>query len=104
MVEYVTSASSNPFAVAAAAHPALIDPAGAEKVSVPYILLASGEDPTDTVKEFESKLKVPHYVEIFADQVHGWMAARADLSNPRVKEEYARGYKTLLDFFGKQWQ
>lgn len=104
MVEYVTSASSNPFAVAAAAHPALIDPTGAEKISVPYILLASGEDPADTIKEFESKLKVPHYVETFADQVHGWMAARADLSNPRVKEEYARGYKTLLDFFGKQWQ
>ena len=104
MVEYVKSASSNPFAVAAAAHPALIDPAGAEKISVPYILLASGEDPADTVKEFESKLKVPHYVEIFADQVHGWMAARADLSNSCVKEEYARGYKTLLDFFGKQWQ
>ena len=104
MVEYVTSASSNPFSVAAAAHPAMIDPAGAEKISVPYILLASGEDPADTVKEFESNLKVPHHVETFADQVHGWMAARADLSNSRVKEEYARGYKTLLDFFGKEWQ
>ena len=104
MVEYVASASSNPFAVAATAHPALIDPGGAEKVSVLYILLTSGEDPADTVKEFEGKLKVPHHVETFADQVHGWMAARADLSNQRVKEEYARGYKTLLDFFGKQWQ
>ena len=104
MVEHVTSASSNPFTVAAAAHPALIDPTGAEKISVPYILLASGEDPADTVKEFESRLKVPHHVETFADQVHGWMAARGDLSNPRVKEEYARGYKTLLDFLGKQWQ
>ena len=104
MVEYVTSASPNPFSVAAAAHPAMIDPAGADKISVPYVLLASGEDPADTVKEFESKLKVPHHVETFADQVHGWMAARADLSNPRVKEEYARGYKTLLNFFGKEWQ
>lgn len=104
MVELVTSASANPFTVAAAAHPAMIDPAGAEKISVPYILLASGEDPVDAVKEFESKLKVQHHVETFADQVHGWMAARGDLSNPRVKEEYARGYKTLLDFFGEQWQ
>lgn len=103
MVEHVTSASSNPFAVAAAAHPALIDPIAAERISVPYVLLASGEDPADTVKEFESRLKVPHHVETFGDQVHGWMAARGDLSNPRVKEEYARGYKTLLDFFRKQW-
>lgn len=82
----------------------MIDPTGADKISVPYILLASSEDPPDAVTAFESKLKVPHHVETFADQVHGWMAARGDLSNTRVKEEYARGYKTLLDFFGKQWQ
>lgn len=81
----------------------MIDATGAEKISVPYILLASGEDPADEVKNFETNLKVPHYVETFADQVHGWMAGRGDLSNPRVREEYARGYKTVLDFFGKQW-
>jgi len=86
VVEQVTSASSNPFTVAAAAHPALIDPTGAETISVPYILLASGEDPADTVKEFENKLKVPRHVETFVDRVHGWMAARGDSSNPRVKE------------------
>jgi hypothetical protein len=31
------------------------------------------------------------------------MAARADLDDPRVKEEYIRGYKTVLQFFGKHW-
>jgi len=29
------------------------------------------------------------------------MAARADLSDERVKSEYIRGYKTLLEFFAK---
>ena len=82
----------------------MINPTGAEKISVPYILLASGDEPIDTVKEFKSKLNVSHHVETFADQVHGWMAARGDLSDARVKEEYARGYKALLDFFGKHWQ
>lgn len=71
---------------------------------MPYVLLASGDEPADTVKDFESKLKVPHHVETFLDQVHGFMAARGDLSNPRVKEKYARGYKTLLEFFGRHWQ
>jgi dienelactone hydrolase len=99
----VTLGDSNPFKIAAAPHPAMIDPSDAEKIPVPYILLASGEEPADTVKEFERKLKVPHHVETFADQVHGWMAARADLSDPRVKEEYIRGYKTVLEFFGKHW-
>ena len=82
----------------------MIDPTGADKISVPFILLASGEDPAETIKEFQRKLNVPYHVEIFADQVHGWMAARGDLFNPRVKEEYARGYQTLLNFFDKQWQ
>lgn len=82
----------------------MVDPSDAEGITVPYVLLASGEEPAETVKEFESKLKVPHHVETFADQVHGFMAARADLSDPRVKEAYTRGYKTVLEFLGKHWQ
>jgi hypothetical protein len=30
-----------------------------------------------------------------------WMAARANLDDERVKVEYERGYKTLLEFFAK---
>jgi len=103
VVALVTSGDSNPFKIAAVVHPAMVDPSEAEKITVPYILLASMEEPADTVKEFESKLKVPNHVETFSDQIHGWMAARSDLSNPRVKAEYIRGYKTVLEFFGKNW-
>jgi dienelactone hydrolase len=99
----VTSGENNPFNIVAACHPAMVDPSGAEKIPVPYILLASGEDPAEDVKQFENKLKVSHHVETFGDQVHGWMAARADLSDPRVRKEYIRGYKTVLEFFGKHW-
>ncbi|KAI1205252.1 Alpha/Beta hydrolase protein [Annulohypoxylon truncatum] len=99
----ITSGDSNLFQIAAAVHPAMVDAAEAGGIKVPFILLASGEEPAETIKEFESKLKVPNHVETFADQVHGFMAARADLSNPRVKEEYTRGYQTVLDFFGKNW-
>lgn len=103
MVSLVTSGDSNPFAIAAEAHPAMVDPKEAENIKVPLIMLASGEEPEDEVKQFEDNLKVSKHVEIFKDQVHGWMAARADLSNDRVKEEYARGYKTVLGFFAKHW-
>ncbi|KAI2472703.1 Alpha/Beta hydrolase protein [Annulohypoxylon bovei var. microspora] len=99
----VTSGESNLFQIAAAAHPAMVDPAEADGIKVPFVLLASGEEPADAIKEFESKLKVPNHVETFGDQVHGFMAARADLSDPRVKAEYTRGYQTILDFFGKNW-
>ncbi|KAK3995856.1 hypothetical protein QBC44DRAFT_319563 [Cladorrhinum sp. PSN332] len=100
----VTSSESNPFKIAGTAHPAMVDPADAKGITVPFILLASEEEAADTVKAFESNLKVPHHVETFGDQVHGFMAARADLSSDRVKDEYTRGYKTVLEFFGKHWQ
>lgn len=60
----------------------MIDPSVAEKITAPYIMLASGEDPDDAVQEFERKPRVPHHVEGFGDQVHSWIAARGDLSNP----------------------
>jgi len=103
VVSLVTSGDSNPFVIAAEAHPAMVDPKEAEGIKVPLIMLASGEEPDDKVKEFEDNLKVTKHVETFKDQVHGWMAARADLSKDRVKEEYTRGYKTVLSFFGKNW-
>ncbi|PYI28690.1 hypothetical protein BP00DRAFT_449070 [Aspergillus indologenus CBS 114.80] len=100
--ELVTAnTSQNPFAVAAATHPAMIGPADAEKIAVPYILLASQEEAPETVQAFDERLSVPHRVETFGDQVHGWMAARADLSDSWVREEDLRGYWTVLRFWGE---
>lgn len=78
----------------------MVDPADAEGIKVPMIMLASEEEPAEDVKKFEANLSGPKHVEIFDDQIHGWMAARANLEDKRVKEEYERGYKTVLKFFG----
>lgn len=64
-------------------------------------LLASKDEDAEEVKKYEAKLTGPKHVETFGDQIHGWMAARSDLENPRVKEEYARGYDTVLKFLSK---
>jgi len=64
-------------------------------------MLASMDEPAEDVKKFKTNLKGPNHVEIFGDQIHGWMAARSDLDNERVKSEYERGYKNLLEFFAK---
>jgi hypothetical protein len=103
VVALTLKASTNPFSAGAAAHPAMVDPADAEGLTVPFALLASQDENQEDVKKFEAALKVPHHVETFADQIHGWMAARSNLEDERVKAEYERGYKTLLDFFGKQF-
>ncbi len=101
VVNLVTSAASNPFKVGAAVHPAFIDAKDAAAIKVPMMLLGSQDEDAAEIKAYEEALTVPHHVEIFEDQVHGWMAARSDLKDPRVKEEYERGYKTVLSFFGK---
>ncbi|PHH72379.1 hypothetical protein CDD80_4579 [Ophiocordyceps camponoti-rufipedis] len=101
VVALSTKAANNPFSVAASVHPAMVDPADAEGIKIPMALLASKDEPSEAVHKFEGALKGPKLVETFSDQIHGWMAARADLSNSRVKEEYERGYKTLLKFFNQ---
>ncbi|CAM1502274.1 Fc.00g042580.m01.CDS01 [Cosmosporella sp. VM-42] len=100
VVALTTKADTNPFSIAASIHPAMVDAADAENINIPLIMLASGEEPEDEVEKFKKNLQGPKHVEIFKDQIHGWMAARADLSDARVKEEYERGYKTVVEFFG----
>ncbi|PQE04959.1 dienelactone hydrolase protein [Rutstroemia sp. NJR-2017a BBW] len=79
----------------------MVDPKDAEKIKIPLCMLASKDEPAEDVKKFEENLTTDKHVETFSDQVHGWMAARGDLENDKVKSEYERGYKTLVEFFGK---
>lgn len=101
IVSLTTSTTDTPFKAGAECHPAMVDPSEAEKIKIPLCMLASKDEPKADVEKFEKNLKGEKHVEIFGDQIHGWMAARSDLEDPRVKSEYERGYKTLLEFFGK---
>jgi len=101
IVSLTTSTSSTPFKAGAECHPAMVDPSEGEGIKIPLCMLASKDEPKEDVEKFEKNLKGEKHVEIFGDQVHGWMAARADLEDERVKSEYERGYKTLLEFFAK---
>ena len=64
-------------------------------------LLASKDEDPAAVDGYTKNLKVPNYVETFTTQIHGWMAARANLEDPEVRKEYERGYKTALEFLHK---
>jgi len=97
----LTSATGSKFKAAAECHPAMVEPDDAEKIKIPLCFLASQDEDADAVKKFEAGLTGEKYVETFPDQIHGWMAARADLDDAKVVKEYERGYKTLLDFFQK---
>lgn len=79
----------------------MVDPADAEHIKVPLALLASKDETPEDVKKFEANLTGPKHVETFGDQIHGWMAARSDLEDERVKAEYIRGYETVLKFLSQ---
>jgi dienelactone hydrolase len=87
------------FSAAAQVHPAMIDPADAEKCTIPMCVLASKDEPVDAVKKYGEALTTKKHVETFDTQIHGWMAARADLEDEQVKKEYERGYNIVLTFF-----
>lgn len=77
----------------------MVDPNDAKGITIPLCMLASGDENADAVKGFKENLQVKNFVDTYSDQVHGWMAARGNLEDPRVKSEYERGYKALLDFY-----
>jgi len=95
----LSSGKDTPFSAAASLHPAMISGEDAEKITIPFIMLPSKDEPKDDVEKFEKSLKVKKHVETFDTQIHGWMAARGDLDDPKVKKEYERGYETVLTFF-----
>ncbi|KAI1815647.1 alpha/beta-hydrolase [Poronia punctata] len=101
VVSLVVSSPESPFKVAVQAHPAMVDPNDADKIKIPLVLLASKDENPDDVKKFEAKLSAPKHVETFPDQIHGWMAARSDLADEKVKSEYKRGYETVIKFLSK---
>ena len=97
----LTAQPGTPFSAVAEVHPAMVDPADAKGIKVPLCMLASGDEDANAVSEFSKTLSVENHVETFGDQIHGWMAARGDLGNEKVRKEYERGYQVLLDFYRK---
>jgi dienelactone hydrolase len=95
------SGSDSPWKAAVSSSPARIDPSDAEKCTIPFATLASKDENADEVKAFHEALTIPKAMHIFEDQVHGWMSARADLKDDRMKAEYERGYQITLDFFAE---
>ena len=100
MVTLATSTPETPFTAAVSCHPAMVDPADGPNVKVPFCLLPSKDEDAGAVKGFADGLKVRNHVETFSDQIHGWMAARADLQDETVAKEYRRGYEVVLKFLG----
>ncbi|KAH6667425.1 dienelactone hydrolase family protein-like protein [Halenospora varia] len=97
----LTSSSGTPWKAAAIVHPAMLDPANASGITIPFGLLASKDEAVEDVRKFEQNLEGPKIVKTFGDQIHGFMAARGDLEDKAVLEAYQQGYQTLLGFLAQ---
>ncbi|KAK2765078.1 hypothetical protein FQN54_008777 [Arachnomyces sp. PD_36] len=96
------------FRAAVQCHPAMLDAGDAKEVRVPMAVLASMDEDRETVRKFGEELRGNKdvggagegrsLVKTWEGQIHGWMAARADLGDEEVKREYGEGYKTVLGF------
>jgi len=98
----LVSTTGTPFKAAATCHPAMVDPNDATNVTIPMMMLPSKDEDQEAVDNYEKNLEVPHQVEWFKDQIHGFMAARGDLEKEDVKAAYEKAYQLLLNFFHKQ--
>jgi hypothetical protein len=97
----LNSGAGTPFSAAAQCHPAFLDPSDALDISIPMCLLPSMNENVEDVQQYIANLKGPKRVETFKDMIHGWMTAKGDLEDPHKKEEFERGYRILLEFFGQ---
>jgi len=97
----LVSQEGTPFKAAAACHPAMVDPNDAPQVTIPMLMIPSGDEDKEAVSKYEANLKVPKQVEWYPDQVHGFMAARSNLEDDKVRAAYEKAYQTLLNWFHK---
>ncbi|KIW26152.1 uncharacterized protein PV07_09272 [Cladophialophora immunda] len=97
------SGSESPFDASAQAHPARMDRADAESLTIPHMTLASKDEPVDLVKVYADVVRsngIGGHVETYSTMWHGWMGARADLEGLHSRAEFERGYGELAEFFG----
>ncbi|KAI1959110.1 hypothetical protein LOZ58_004818 [Ophidiomyces ophidiicola] len=95
----LAAAKDSLFKAAVQCHPAMVDPKDAEEVTIPMAVLASMDEDAEVIDQYKKNLRVPHHVQTWSTQIHGWMAARGDLADPDVKKEYENGYRAVLAFF-----
>lgn len=90
-----------PFSACVQCHPGFPGASVAAEVSAPLLSLCSKDEPEKEYAHFKPELKVEHRFEHFPNMVHGWLSARGDLANVRVRAGFEEGYNMMLDWFRK---
>ncbi|KAF9883334.1 hypothetical protein FE257_003752 [Aspergillus nanangensis] len=100
----LTATKGTKFKAVAGCHPSLMDVEDAKHITVPVCLCPSQDEDPALVDAWFSNVKRNNpasYLEVFGDQVHGWMTSRADFNDIHAFEEYLRGYRIVRTFLAK---
>ncbi|KAH8835855.1 hypothetical protein DL96DRAFT_1575833 [Flagelloscypha sp. PMI_526] len=103
-VTIVASAEGTPFDATAIVHPAMLSPSDAEKITIPFAMYISKDEP---IEEYEKIVKIlegkpfaaKNDSKNYSNMFHGWAAARGDLTKEDNKKEYEDVYSRLATFF-----
>ncbi|PQE31391.1 dienelactone hydrolase protein [Rutstroemia sp. NJR-2017a WRK4] len=99
----VTSGKDTPWKVSGQVHPGALKKEDAGAITIPHIVLASNGEDATVVQQYKDILENGKngVVETYPTMHHGWMGARANLSNDDNLKEYARGYNQCASFFAE---
>lgn len=98
-VANLASTEGTKFKTGASVHPAMVDASDAEKIVIPFALLASKDEAKEDVEKWSKAIKTKTHVQTWSDQIHGFAAARSDLSDPKVEAAYKEAYEVLLKWY-----
>jgi len=100
----LTSGDGTAFQVSAQVHPGRLDVQDIKKIQISHMILASKDEDAAEVAKCKEVLEGEDgsgIVETYPEMNHGWMGARANLSNSAEASEYTRGYNQIASYFSK---
>jgi len=95
----LVSQKDSQFKSAVACHPAMVDANDAEAITIPIAMLPSKDESQEDLEKWSKAIKVKNTVKWWPNQVHGFMAARSDLKDPKVKADYEAAYNFVLNWY-----
>ncbi|KAK6508871.1 hypothetical protein TWF481_003638 [Arthrobotrys musiformis] len=93
------SQKATPFLVSGQAHPSFLANGDPDLVTIPHICLASKDENPERIAEYKTVMGEQGHVNTYPKDIHGWMGAKADLTDPDQKISFHSGYQEVSAFF-----
>lgn len=66
------------------------------------MLALNSKDETGEETELSKpNLKIPHRFEMYSEMIYGWLAARGDLADEKVRLDFQKGCEQVLQWFAE---